>query len=178
MTNFCERLFLAVHKVILGYFLANPLLSMATWDINLNTQKLKCRFGIFWVARAKPIRFFNSRKNYYRGKLHHIMDMKPSLKTKFNLKTVKVLSETWFPLWSNVFYWNSVSQFLHQATTEERRDDIRGGSRTAATSKMERFVITVNGFQPLTIITKHTILVVSAVLDRHRLRKSRFFYGC
>ena len=26
-----------------------------------------------------------------------------------------------------------------------------GGSRTAATSKMERFVIKINGFQPLTI---------------------------
>ena len=29
----------------------------------------------------------------------------------------------------------------------------RGGSRAAATSKMERLVIIVNGFQPLTIIT-------------------------
>ena len=27
----------------------------------------------------------------------------------------------------------------------------RGGSRTAATSKMERFVIIVNGFQPLKV---------------------------
>ena len=41
----------------------------------------------------------------------------------------------------------------------------RGGSRTAATSKMECFVIIVNGFQPLTIITKHSILDVAAVLD-------------
>ena len=41
----------------------------------------------------------------------------------------------------------------------------RGGSRTAATSKMEDFVIIVNGFQPLTIITKNTILDVAAVLD-------------
>ena len=41
----------------------------------------------------------------------------------------------------------------------------RGGSRTAATSKMERFVIIVNGFQPLTIITKRSILHVAAVLD-------------
>ena len=41
----------------------------------------------------------------------------------------------------------------------------RGGSRTAATSKMERFVIIVNGFQPLTIITKRSILNVAAVLD-------------
>ena len=51
----------------------------------------------------------------------------------------------------------------------------RGGSRTAATSKMEHFVIIVNdnrqyllcdnSFQPLTIITKRSILDVAAVLD-------------
>ena len=41
----------------------------------------------------------------------------------------------------------------------------RGGSRAAATSKMERFVIIVNGFQPLTIITKHFILDFAAALD-------------
>ena len=41
----------------------------------------------------------------------------------------------------------------------------RDGSRTAATFKMERFVIIVNGFQPLTIITKRSILDVAAVLD-------------
>ena len=39
---------------------------------------------------------------------------------------------------------------------------IRGGSRTAATSKMERFV---NGYKPLTIIGKRSILDVAAVLD-------------
>ena len=42
---------------------------------------------------------------------------------------------------------------------------VRGGSRTAATSKMECSVIIVNGFQPLTIITKRSILDVAAVLD-------------
>ena len=41
----------------------------------------------------------------------------------------------------------------------------RGGSRAAATSKMESFVIIVNGFQPLIVITKHSILDVAAVLD-------------
>ena len=41
----------------------------------------------------------------------------------------------------------------------------RGGSRAAATSKMERFVIIVNGFPPLTIITKRSILDVAAALD-------------
>ena len=42
---------------------------------------------------------------------------------------------------------------------------VRGRSRTAATSKMEHFVITVNGFEPLTIITNSSILDVAAVLD-------------
>ena len=41
----------------------------------------------------------------------------------------------------------------------------RSGSRTAAIFKMGRFVIIVNGFQPLTIITKHAILDVAAILD-------------
>ena len=40
----------------------------------------------------------------------------------------------------------------------------RDESRTAATSKMERFVIIVNGWKPLTIITKCSILDVAAVL--------------
>ena len=40
-----------------------------------------------------------------------------------------------------------------------------GGSRAAAKSKMERFVGIVNGVQPLTIITKRSILDVAAALD-------------
>ena len=42
---------------------------------------------------------------------------------------------------------------------------VRGGSRTAATSKMEHFVIIVNGWKPLTIIINSSILDVAAVLD-------------
>ena len=42
---------------------------------------------------------------------------------------------------------------------------VRGGSRAAATWKMECFVIILNGFQPLTIITKHSILDAAAALD-------------
>ena len=40
-----------------------------------------------------------------------------------------------------------------------------GRSRAAAKYNMERFVIIVNGFQPLTIITKHSIMDVAAALD-------------
>ena len=42
---------------------------------------------------------------------------------------------------------------------------LRGGSRVAAASKMERFVIIVQGWKPLTIITKYSILNVAAALD-------------
>ena len=38
-------------------------------------------------------------------------------------------------------------------------------SRTAATSKMGHFVIIINGWKPLTIITKSSILGVTTVLD-------------
>ena len=41
----------------------------------------------------------------------------------------------------------------------------RGGSRTTTTSKMELFVTIVNGFQPLTVTIKCSILDVAAVLD-------------
>ena len=44
-------------------------------------------------------------------------------------------------------------------------DKIKDGSRAAATSKMESFVIIVNGWKPLTIITKRSILDVAAALD-------------
>ena len=42
---------------------------------------------------------------------------------------------------------------------------IRGKSRPAVTFKMERFVIIVNGWKQLTIITKRYILDVAAALD-------------
>ena len=37
--------------------------------------------------------------------------------------------------------------------------------KTAATSKMERFVMKANGWKPITVITKRSILEVAAVLD-------------
>ena len=41
----------------------------------------------------------------------------------------------------------------------------RGGSRAAATSTIERFVIVVNGCKPLTFVKKCSILDVAAALD-------------
>ena len=61
----------------------------------------------------------------------------------------------------------SLSSFglIYICILENHGISLRGGSRTAATSKMERFMIIVNGWKPLTIITKHSILDVAAVLD-------------
>ena len=44
-------------------------------------------------------------------------------------------------------------------------NSIRDGSRTAGTSTIERFVIIVKCWKPLTIITKCSILDVAATLD-------------
>ena len=71
----------------------------------------------------------------------------------------------------SIAFMNSSSFYLL-----EKVNNSRGGSRAAATSKMERFVIIVNGFQSLTIITKrsicrlllsvyYSILDVAAALD-------------
>ena len=40
-----------------------------------------------------------------------------------------------------------------------------GGSRSAATSKVQRFVIINNDWNPLTIITNRSFLDVAAVID-------------
>ena len=48
--------------------------------------------------------------------------------------------------------------------TPKSRSKPRGGSRTAATCKVELFVIIVNGWKPVTIITKSSTLDVAAVL--------------
>ena len=52
----------------------------------------------------------------------------------------------------------------------------RGGCSTAETSKMKRFVIIVNGFKPLTNITKRSILDVVAVLDPPLSSSLRIYY--
>ena len=51
-----------------------------------------------------------------------------------------------------------------------------GESRTVVIFKMERFVIIANSFQPLTIITKRSILDVAAVLDHPPLLLFHFIY--
>ena len=78
--------------------------------------------------------------------------------------------KTFFPF---IFFNEFIVQlFLSKTENDKVNFSNRGGSRTAATSKMEPFVIIVNGFQPLTIITKRSILDVAAVLDPPLRRKT------
>ena len=77
-------------------------------------------------------------------------------------KYVSTAQSTKFPLKKDFFYeCEPISRLL----TKENLVIVRGESRAAATSKMECFVIIVNGWKPLTIITKYSILDVAAVLD-------------
>ena len=55
--------------------------------------------------------------------------------------------------------------FLAHAIVSTVKVIFRGGSKTVATSKIEHFVIIVNGFRPLTIITKSSLLDVAEVLE-------------
>ena len=55
--------------------------------------------------------------------------------------------------------WNKfLLQLLKLQISRLLREGARDGSRAAATSKMERFVVIVNGFQPLTVNYYHKAL--------------------
>ena len=58
------------------------------------------------------------------------------------------------------------------AVKSKKNNHSRDGSRAAATSKMECFVIIANGWKLLTVITKHSILDVAAALNPplHRMK--------
>ena len=68
--------------------------------------------------------------------------------------------------WWSCKSWVSKEKYWATKAAEKKSKevDFRSGSRTAATSKMECFVIIVNNFQLRTIISKHSILDVVAVL--------------
>ena len=67
-----------------------------------------------------------------------------------------VLPRREFPMRYTLFHTDSVLEISRVG---------RGGSRAAGISKMDRFEIIVDDFQPSTIITKCSILNVAAALD-------------
>ena len=80
------------------------------------------------------------------------------------IRIIQIKNNIWTLL--NIFklYIFSINKY-HCAFTNFSNTKTRGGSRTAVTSKMERFVIIVNGWKPLTIIIERSILHVAAALD-------------
>ena len=82
------------------------------------------------------------------------------------MKKKFVANLTWKQLDSSLFL-NKVADWS-PAILLKRDSDTgvhRGGSMAAKMSKMERFVITVNGWKSFTIIAKRSILDVAAALD-------------
>ena len=82
-------------------------------------------------------------------------------------KMVVAVMKMHFPkMKPQVVSYRKYKEFHNETFLDSIRHELtRGGSRAAATSKMERFVIIVNGFQQLTIITKRSILDVATALD-------------
>ena len=72
-------------------------------------------------------------------------------------------SYLWKRLWADTSYWSF--QMVLDRIILFCYICCRGGSRTAATSKVELFVIIVNGWKLLTLITKSSTLDAAAVLD-------------
>ena len=109
---------------------------------------------------------------------------KETLAQEFSCEFCEICKNTFFTkhLWTNAsgtarrnkkkqgrgrlfHFWNGYCKKTLEAKKYTMSKRARGGSRTAATSKMEHFLIIVNGWKPLTIITKNSILNVAAVLD-------------
>ena len=80
----------------------------------------------------------------------------------------KELNCGYFFAYLAIFFWTYSLQHLWSTASV-----FRCGCRTATSSKMELFVIIVDSFQPLTIITKSSILDVAAALDPALLFISR-----
>ena len=83
---------------------------------------------------------------------------------KWDTLISKSTTSEWIKIWCwnwcswNGLYWGIMRPCFNLTA-------IRDGSRDAATSKMECFVIIVNGWKPLAIITKWSFLDVAAALD-------------
>ena len=101
--------------------------------------------------------------------LHTAQKLKFSIKNLFS-KCDQTCS--FLRIWSHLMEISLMENFsfcavswVRSCACTQSKVQFRGGSRTAATSKVELFVIIVNGWKPLTIITKNSTLDVAAVLD-------------
>ena len=166
-------------RIVNGYFRKRSIK-----DVRLGSKYTSVHNYIFFGKKANGIinifghpKFSDRRKNgaaldnTYRSSHGRCSVWKGVLRifSKFTGKHLKPETLLKKRLWHRCFPVNFV-KFLRTppgnwfSSYEPNGPVYRGGSRTAATS-MERFVIIVNGFQPLTIITKRSILDVAVVLD-------------
>ena len=155
---------------------------MQTWQLHVTTQLTAN--GDKKHEKNWALKMFYETLTRIQFRIQHktqtIEINKCKNKTKYKLNVVKLsLEKRSFKSWRRLillllllylFYYSKV--FNSYSRILCNRDiiyylciTIRGGSRVAATSKMERFLVIDNGFQPLTIITKRSILDVSAALD-------------
>ena len=118
--------------------------------------------------------YFSNKSNKWKTTNENYNDT--AQKMKFSIKNffskcdqIRSLLRTWSHLLKKSlmenFFFCAVRREKSQECLQQSHLVIRGGSRTAATSKMELFAIIVNGFQRLTIMTKCFIVDVEAVLD-------------
>ena len=79
-----------------------------------------------------------------------------------------ILSKIWFSIFSYAKRLDDIKNNEKWVvnSTAKRMIATRGRFRTAATSKIKHFVIIINGWKPLTTITKCSILDVAVVLDQ------------
>ena len=94
--------------------------------------------------------------------LFPLLTNNPMIKIKSQISVLNTFSKIYESVIKNQLISVLISFHLSLRLT---RNLIRSRSGAAATSKMERFVIIVNGFQWLTIITNCSILDVAAALD-------------
>ena len=126
------------------------------------------------MAPLRETRFdrFLPKQNLYLAAADHfshdICNPFPDSKIAQAFRNAQTKQASFFGLVSNASN-NQNLQMMNPVT-------LRGGSRAGATSKMECFVIIVNDFQPLTIITKRSILDVAAALDPPLTLTGRIFY--
>ena len=129
-----------------------PVLMLAA----LVTNNQNCLF--LTIEQKKKINFQNCSQITTFFHVIHSLNI-----SKISKKTPKISSFHFFStIWNTAgrYKWCCMQLQICLSFTVNR-----GGSMTAATSKMEHFVIIVSGFQPLTIITERNILDVAAVLD-------------
>ena len=122
-------------------------ISRLTWIRRLSISSKKCFYLVHLKSFGSFEKLYCKVNNWY---FYKRFSSKLVFAWPLNLCAIKShTTET--TIWTASYHKNTLA--------------CRGESRAAATCKMERLVIIVNGWKLLAIITKNSILVVAAALD-------------